>query len=323
MGKKLLEGVCRVSPKTAAIVVTACGKRKSLAPSQQLCAGALPLGDTASVARRWVSQLGNETVKLPARDLYQGRGFREAECAAASLGNKMYVISAGLGLVPVEMEIPSYALSVANGADNILSKLLPAGEVLPSSWWRELTNTAGSLTFREMFQASSGPVLIASGSAYLAMIGHDLAELDSRLFSRIRLFTASLGPDIREALQPMVMPYDRRLEALPNRSGTMSDFAQRALRHFAETILPEAPEADSKTHAQAVRAGLAGVQAPARKRGTSMTDDELVALIITHWKKTSGKSAAMLRALRDSFGVACEQKRFKKLFAVARLERSR
>ena len=306
--------------ETAAIIITSCGKRKSLAPSASLRAAALRPGDTASVARQWVEQVAHEKVRVPARSLYRGRGFREAETAASPLSAKMYVLSAGMGLIPVDVEIPSYALTVAEGTDNILSKLRPEKEACPGSWWRELSKVADSVSFDALIGGGKGPVLLAAGSAYLAMIGHELEALEPSRRSRIRLFTAAQRQLIPLSLQPLLMPYDRRLEALPGRSGTMSDFAQRALRHFAETILAREPLGNANSHSAAVQCALAGAKAPVRRRGTSMSDDEIVALISANWNAMGGKSAAMLRLLRDSFRVACEQKRFKKLFAVARLE---
>lgn len=306
--------------ETAAVIITSCGKRKSLEPSAGLRAAALRPGEAASVARQWAHQIAREAVRLPARSLYQGRGFREAENAAAPLSAKIYVLSAGMGLIPVDLEIPSYALTVADGTDSILSKLRPSAEASPGAWWRELSKVTDSLSFDALIGGSKGPVLLAAGSAYLAMIGHELEALDRAKLSRVRLFTAANCKVISLSLQPLVMPYDRRLEALPGRSGTMSDFAQRALRHFAETVLRDQPLEAAETHAAAVRLALATAKAPVRQRGASMSDDEIVRLICDNWNAVGGKSAAMLRLLRDSFRVACEQKRFKKLFAVARLE---
>jgi hypothetical protein len=230
------------------------------------------------------------------------------------------VISAGLGLIPVELEIPAYSLTVAAGPDNILSRLTAAEAAGPAAWWRELRLACGCALFEDLLAASSGPVLIAAGSSYISMIAPELGALQDRDLGRVRLFTAARRNAIPAFLEPLVMPYDRRLEALPGRSGTLSDFGQRALRHFSERILPRSPRASASEHALAVRAALDGVEAPPRRRGRTMSDPEIIALICENWKRTAGTSAASLRLLRDSYSVACEQKRFKKLFAAARLE---
>jgi hypothetical protein len=309
-----------VTTKTTATVVTACGKRKSREPSPALLARGLAMGDAASVAAQWAVRLQEAPERVPARELYQGRAFREAEIAAAPRGSPMYVLSAGLGLIPVDVEIPSYSLTVAEGADNILRRLSGTSDSCASAWWSELSRVPGCRSFGDLAATSSGPVLIAAGSSYLAMIAQDLGSLSPSTRQRLRIFTASPQHSVPSSLRDFVMPYDQRLEALPDRSGTMSDFAQRALRHFAEVILPMDPGGTHEVHAATVSAALEGKEAPVRKRGRTMSDEEIKGIIQANWARTGGKSAATLRLLRDSLGVGCEQCRFKRLFAEARAD---
>jgi hypothetical protein len=249
--EKLLGRGLPVTAKTAAIVVTSCGKRKSLEPSESLRAGALARGDPASLARSWTARMALAPRRIPARELYQGRAFREAELAARPLSAKLYVLSAGLGLIAADREVPPYSLTVANGADNILDRLAVPGAA-PSHWWRELSIAAGSHSFAELLQGSSGLLLVAAPTAYLAMIGSDLETLECRERERLRLFTAAPLSAVPSSLHPLVMPYDRRLESLPGRAGTLSDFAQRALRHFTDEVLNAAPDGSATIHREAV-----------------------------------------------------------------------
>lgn len=306
--------------ETAAIVVTSCGKRKSLVPGRDLCAASLRPGNPAAVAQDWAGRLAAAASRIPAHQLYKGRAFREAALAGRAICASNYVISAGVGLIPVELEIPAYSLTVASGVDNILSRLRPAEAAQPAIWWRELKAACGSDSLQDLATSGSGPVLIAAGSSYLSMIAPELGALQERDRARVRLFTAAPRHAVPALLESMVIPYDRRLEALPGRAGTLSDFAQRALRHFAEVVLPVAPEADSTAHAAAVLGELDGVDVPSAKRGASKSDAEILALIRDNWPLASGRSATMLRLLRDSFQVACGQERFKKLFAAAQAE---
>jgi hypothetical protein len=309
--------------KTAAIVITSCGKRKSLPSAKELCAETLPPSDPASIAASWAERLAVAKNRIPARKLYQGRAFREAELAAEPIGARVYIISAGLGLIPAELEIPAYSLTVANGADNILARIEPSKAATSALWWRELKLAIGGASFDDLMRASPGLVLLAGGASYLTMIADDLARLAPSDRDRLRIFSAAPRAALPGPIGGALMPYDRRLEALPGRSGTLADFAQRALRHFAETILPESRGGTSAEHAAAVQAALDGVEAPERRRGTSKSDHEIVAIIRANWAQAGGKSAAMLRLLRDSFRIACEQKRFKKLFAAAQAEFAR
>lgn len=309
-----------MTTETASIVVTSCSKRKTIPPPTELQAARLERGNLSSLARRWASEVGQAKSRLPAAKLYSGRAFREAERAAAPISARVYVLSAGLGLIPVDLEVPSYSLTVANGVDNILARLEGPEDRSPGNWWRELLSALGSRGFEALLDETPGLVLLACGGAYLAMIEDELRELPEAKLDRLRLFSATPEAAVAERLRPFLMAYDRRLEVLPRRSGTLADFAQRALRHFAEVILPGAPKAGAADHRAAVIAALDGVEAPAKRRGKSLGDDEIIALIVDHWQACSGRSSTMLRRLRDDLGVACEQNRFKSLFAGARAE---
>jgi hypothetical protein len=114
------------------------------------------------------------------------------------------------------------------------------------------------------------------------------------------------------------MPYDARLDGLmsPLR-GTVSDFAQRALRDFVCTVLPDQSNGTAEAHRRAVTIRLAGWPAPVRSRGLASTDAELLAAMRRHWTLAGGSSTRMLQLLRSRCGLACEQRRFRRLFADA------
>jgi hypothetical protein len=280
----------------------------------------LPAGAPGAVARIWAGRVAAARTRIPAWQLYQGRAFREAKLAAQPIAAEVYIISAGLGLVRADDSIPAYSLTVASGPDNILARIETSHPTLSSIWWRELTAASQSPSFEGLLAGSSGFVLLAAGRSYLSMISADLASLGASDRQRLRLFTAAPRDSIPHELQCMAMPYDGRLEALPGRAGTVSDFAQRALHHFVDVILPVSPQGSAAAHAAAVRAAFKGVQPPVRKHGKSVSDDEITRLIRANWNRANGKSAAMLRLLRDSLRIACEQNRFKRLFAAARAE---
>lgn len=312
-----------MGPETAPIVVTACGKRKSLEPLALLRAATLDRGPAPAVAAQWTARLASADGHVPARTLYKGRAFREAEIAAAGLGSSLYVISAGLGLISADRRIPSYSLTVANGEDNVMERLAPPKDATAASWWEALHHVANGHSFDELLHGAQGLLLIAGGGSYLGMIAPELTALTTQKRGRLRIFTAAPSASLAEPLRPFVMPYDRRLERLPSaRPGVLADFAQRALRHFAEHILPAASSADARGHADRVRAALAGLEAPERHRGASATDAEIVALIRRNWSTVQGRSGELHRLLRGTFNIACEQKRFRRLFAAARTRTS-
>src|SRR5690606_38494001 len=100
------------------------------------------------------------------------------------------------------------------------------------------------------------------------------------------------------------------------------DFAQRAARHFAETIVRASPGGSIEDHAGMVREALAKWQFPTVFERARLDDDSLLELIRTHWEEAGGKSGRLLRVLRDDLHVACEQGRFAALARRVRQERA-
>jgi hypothetical protein len=167
-----------------------------------------------------------------------------------------------------------------------------------------------------------GLVLLALPSLYLSMVEEEFLELPQDVLARVRFFGLGLRTRIDPRLEPLVMPYDRRLEDAASRfRGTRSDFAPRALRHFAEVVLPEHPNGSADQHRSAVIKALALWREPSAPKRPRITDERAKELIRTYWDHTGGRSSRMLRLLRDDLSVACEQGRFQALFRAVREER--
>ncbi|MDQ2102178.1 hypothetical protein QSG27_05685 [Azospirillum sp. C340-1] len=253
------------------------------------------------------------TPGLPARAMYCGRAFQEAALAAQALNGDLWVASAGLGLIHADTPIPAYSATVSPGqADSV--------PLAPSRWFAELQARSPYAGWPALGERVL--VLAALSAPYLAMLGPWLVSFAQNQPGSLRLFTRAGAAAIPIELRPYRMPYDTRLEDdTLGRAGTVGDFAQRALRDFAQSVLPENPEAGAPQHAAAVIARLRGRMAPSRPMRRSATDDEVRALIRAHWTHVLGRSTRMLRVLRDDLGVACEQGRFRDLFLEVAAER--
>jgi hypothetical protein len=290
-----------------ATVITMCSNRKRRLPAAGMSASLLEGGATDVVAAAWGRRLGKAPRSLKARELYIGRGFREAEAASATLGGAFLVVSAGLGLIDADATVPAYGLTLlASHQDGILRKTGASA----AAWWRAL----GAVSpFHGAVIPEQGPILAALSAPYLDMVADDWAAWPADRFARLRIFSKTVPRGPAAVLRSAWMPYDDRLDAIdPAHAGTQADFAQRALRHFATTLKP--PAGDAAADAAAVRAALEGLaprQIPDRKR---LDDDSLMALIATEWDAVGGRSGAMLRRLRDDLHIACEQSRLKDLF---------
>ena len=303
-------------------VATACTNRKRLPPGQGLRARELAAGSLERVARDWLSRLDAADGRVPAGRLYCGRAFAESVLAAQAIRAPLFIVSAGLGIVAAETYAPSYSLTVVpNTPDDILERIQPASA---SAWWSHIAarSVVGVQLAAVAACCPDGLILLALPSLYLSMVEEELLELPQEVLARLRFFGLGIRARIDPRLEPLVMPYDGRLEDAASRfRGTRSDFAPRALRHFAEVVLPKHPNGSADQHQSAVMTALAPWSEPRTPKRPRISDERVQELIRKHWSNVGGQSSRMLRLLRDDLSVACEQGRFRALFRLVRQER--
>lgn len=301
------------------VILTACTQRKRVPHSSLLCARDLPKGKLSDVVETWADRLSQVKVTRPAKDLYCGRSFSEALKGAQNIQADLYIVSAGLGLVPSDVDVPSYNLTVSKGtADCVMNKL--DGEYSEADWWAAL---GGAEALLHVIKQADPVVVVGLPSPYLRMIAPTLALLPDGLCSKLRIVGGRDVPNLDPRLEGFRLPYDDRLDgpasSLP---GTRSDFASRATRHFAEEILVKAPVASIDIHRALAEALMSTWTRPTTKSGIRMSDAALKSIILDHWSRAGGRSTKLLRILRDELNVACEQKRFAKLAAEIRKEQA-
>jgi hypothetical protein len=290
------------------LILTNCTNRKRAPGDDVVQFRDVASGSLLRVVTQWGKLLDGTREKAPAREVYCGRSFTEALAATAQAGAELRVVSAGLGLAPAETRIPNYSATISSGSDDsILAKL--AG-VTASAWWDALieesrfSKTTGPKEFERIWVALSGP--------YLNMIKHTLESWVSDGFEGLRIFSK---PTVLPAeLIPFALPYDDRLNdpkgPIP---GTEGDFAQRALAHFSKLAVRDrltSVEEDFVT----VQSSLFGLTAPQKPSRQPKTDLEIRSIIRAEARSIGWNSSKMLRHLRDELDIACEQKRFQKLF---------
>lgn len=305
------------------LVITTCTNRKRKPVPDNLHAAALRQGEMTDVAEEWVRRLASASDLYPASDLYGGRGFQEAVLAAEILGGELLVASAGLGLIEARAEIPAYACTILTDApDSIVART--QGAFAPTAWWVALASVSPHHRgLGELASRSSGLICAALSDSYLDMLSADLVALPKPVLSRLRIFTRAPTDKIASGLRSFVMPYDDRLDGpdSPIR-GTRSDFAGRALRHFAEHIAMKEDQRSAAEHALAVVAALHGWGMPPRFDRHRLDDAAILDVIRSRWDAEGGSSTRLLRHLRDDRGVACEQGRFAALARQVRAERT-
>jgi len=298
------------------IIITNCTSRKRSSNFQELSVENIQNGSFDDVAAQWQFLLDKSLPEHPATKTYCGRSFREAERCSDLLNAKLYVVSAGLGVINASSRIPWY--NITTGVDtpaSIWSKI--SGAYLPSEWWKIITkkNPYGSSLLNTLEKYPGGLILFALSSPYIALLKSELEELPSHYHPRLRFLGKNTCKTLPINLQANWMPYDDRLEVVGNGySGTQSDFAQRALKHFVYEVLPLDPTGDAQVHQSITLDFLSHIGKSVKMKGIKKSDDEIVALIQQHWNNGAIGPSQVLRIFRSNLGVACEQSRFQGLY---------
>lgn len=304
------------------VILTACTMRKRFSPVPSLQASRLRVGTLSAVGTEWRDRIARSQPRAKAIDVYSGRSLAEARIAATTINGQLMIVSAGLGLLEAEEPIPSYDITVSPGSAASIFTKLPVG-TSERDWWNEIADQRKIEQLERRLEDAKSLLLVSLPAAYLRMLTHLIGSLSATQEGRLRIFTGSEQLEIEPSLKPFHMPYDRRLDGPDSPiTGTLGDFAQRALRHFATTILPSAPTGTAAEHADFVLAKQRDWQRPSRKAGARISDEEVLQIIRERWDSVGGRSASLLRLFRDELGLACEQRRFSKLAAVIREEKA-
>lgn len=152
----------------------------------------------------WRAALDRQTAQHSARDLYKGRAFAEAQAVATRLNGALLVVSAGLGLVPVDAQVPAYDLTPSDPHGEFSVAMNRAGWTL-EDWWAALT-VDGGIT-EAVGQSDVETVLVAIPATYIAMVRADLLRAASVQGRKVFVFTSPvgqtlLGGPLREAAMP-------------------------------------------------------------------------------------------------------------------------
>lgn len=298
------------------IIITSCTSRKRGRVAPGLNQDTIAPGSMESVASQWLALLGTAPATNLARDIYCGRSFREAEATSRTLNCPLYVVSAGLGIIKSDLSVPVYNLTVTSKKiDSVLSKV--CGDSSPGMWWSKIskTNPFGCSLIQALNNHSDGLILIALPRTYLELIKDDLLQCTLSQQPRLRFFGKNLNITLPGALIENWMPYDDRLDSAgPGHSGTQSDFAQRALRHFVSKILPKCEGGDTNTHRSMVLESLSSLVKRETPKRTRLTDSEIGTTIRENWERGKGQSSSLLQIIRHELNIACEQSRFRDIY---------
>jgi hypothetical protein len=259
-----------------------------------------------------------------AEELYAGdhwsvvRSMRSV--APAGLDLRIWIASAGYGLLPSNALIRPYSATFARGAvDAVAPK---TNTYSNSDWWRRLAewdpiDAASPRTICDLVaSAPNGFVLIAVSSVYADALSCDLSAA-VQTSPGDRLAIVSVGYRSARELQPFRVPAAARLKNTLR--GAMQSLNARIAREAVSRANDWYPS----------RAKLADLMQSALEEAPPMTthdrkrlDDEEVRRYIRESMREDPRMThtRLLRALRDK-GLACEQSRFASLFREVRADR--
>lgn len=329
-------------------IIANCASRKRLPPVAEL--RAVQKNELEKRAEIWWEKL-NEFPKRPAskkisfseslskikaKDLYIGSYWSTVrklpeKARLAGFEPKLWVISAGYGLISGNETIHSYSATFAQGDDNSVSNgehnVLKRAEML-RHWWKLISNCSLAentkpRTLCELLQTHQNDyfLIIASGD-YLTAIERDLLDGFKFLSSHENLLIITSKYFSNEDLNKNLVPADARLQCHQNcpqecdehliRRGvrgligaslgekiiekiTDGKFHSSLLKDFVESRIEKSPELFYLRRNRLTDAGV-----------REFINDELSNI-------PSVSCTSLLRKLRDG-GRACEGKRFRELY---------
>jgi hypothetical protein len=288
-------------------LVAACAQRKRATPPDQLRLSTINGAPTDRLSE-WQRRLAAvEAPLVPAESLYVGdhwhavlEAFRIVQRYTPKV--KLWVISAGYGLIPAQQMVKPYSATFAAGKPDSVWRGPadgPRGAGL-KDWWRGLANgvVLSDLVTR------SGAVVVAAGAGYIEALEDDVAAAVESGQGRVSVISA--GSRNVPGLLPVTSSFRTYV------GGTDSATNARVLALLAA----ECASHGFRSHEMAEHLNKVGAKLDSVPRitGRKASDREIQRQIRTlrHREPLLSRTAA-LRELRRR-GTACEQGRFAELW---------
>ncbi len=295
-------------------LVVPCAKRKRAEPGPRL--RDVPAAPAAQRAARWLGLLRNpSTPAVRAADLYVGDHWAVVRELATRPGVRVWVCSAGYGLVSIDSPLRPYSATFSAGEPDSVCTGPDDVATARAGWWQALAGwegpgPAGPRTLESLARAFPGDALLVCASgAYLQAIAGDVRAAAAAV-APDRLAIISAGAGAVTGLGSYLLPADARLQArvggaraaLNARLARLlldelghGGFSRKRLRTRFDRLMAESPAV-----------------APSARR--PMTDEQVRAFIRAALaERPRPRATPLLRRLRDS-GRACEHARFTALY---------
>ena len=270
---------------------------------------------------RWAALVSAAPCRYVAANLYAGEywqaGMRLASRGGMAGQTRVSVVSAGLGLVGIQDEVPMYSATLASRhPDSVLATSdTVAHSRVRRQWWHGLTHAEvlGRRLPRRLVDlaeaSSDAGVIVCLGRNYLDAVATDLTALVERLRDPERVMVFASGKPLARLEECWVtVPASLRLTL----GGSLSSTSLRAAMAVLAELGTSPPNADKARSIVGTLAATAGeLPSFARRR---QRDDVIVGWILDHLAEhPHATKTVALRRFRNE-GKACEQARFGRLF---------
>ena len=298
-------------------VLVTCTNRKTVSPLAALTLRAVPGRTPADRADVWVDRLQTtKTDHITAESLYAGDHWQVVRSMPIS-ANRVWVCSAGYGLIPLSAKLASYAATFTPNHPDSVTRKTDMGEARTSrrAWWKTLSRWVGPdpeapRTIYDLASRRKNSILIVAASPrYLDALEDDLT-LAASVLGTERLAIFSAGSNSHPTLAPYLVPCDARLQA--TLGGSLTSLNARCVRYALE----QANEDGLRLTPLRERFVRLLREQPARipSHRTPLSDEEVCVFIQTALEQDETiRPTPLLVRLRDA-GRACEQSRFCALF---------
>lgn len=281
---------------------------------------------TTSVNRRaiqWWDRLAKYSGEpIPALNLYAGDHWsvvKSLPLLANEFGfrSKLWIISAGYGLIPSETLLHPYSATFTSGhPDSVARSSREVAGNAVSLWWETLSKVPGPdpeqpHSLKHLFSTTrNARFLIVASPPYLRAIEKDLLSAFETISKPDRILVITSRDGIRTSLNGNIIRSDARLQA--SLGGARVSLNARV----AAMIIMNSGNwgLDAETLAKKLNRLVANSPTLPNYDRHPMDDEEVKRFIWKSLKEDSTFSCtSLLRTLRNS-QRACEQKRFKGLY---------
>jgi hypothetical protein len=310
-----------VAPSSLQIVAS-CTDRKRIPTPEALRLRTVRAAGRGDLLTAWWRTLQrHDSPTRPALDLYAGDHWAVIRdlprvALAAGFDARLWVASAGYGLVPAEAQLHAYGATFIPGhPDSVVER--GAGDSLSRQWWTRLMREAGPVasaprSVTGMVRASPGvKVLVVASPRYIGAMANDLIEAATVLKDPNDLLIVSGEPGLApDSLRKHWVPSVASLQSAVGgaRMSLHARLARRILEEAAKRGLVASEVRDRFIE-------LARAAPPPPRYDRKAADDAEVQRFIAKELKTDPDAThtRLLRMFRSS-GRACEQGRFRQLF---------